>query len=182
MGRPGREQAVAGVGAALAVASVPLPYLRVGGDPLVVAFPVGGVGADALVAAAVLAGAVVSLLDHTRGEQLLGTVAGGLAAVVGVGWLIAAAGAGWPFDQVSAGPGLAVAMVAWGAVETADLLEPGRSHPEASRWTAVAAVGVCVVGTVGFLLVDGGVRLVPGALGVGAWLYALRWELAATRG
>jgi hypothetical protein len=39
-----------------------------------------------------------------------------------------------------------------------------------------------VAGTVGFLLVDGGVRLVPGALGVAAWLYAVRWELAATRG
>lgn len=182
MDRPGREQAVAGVGAALAVASVPLPYLGVGGDPLVVALPVGAVGADALVAGAVLAGAAVSLVDHTRGEQLLGTVAGGLAAAVGGCWLVAAAGAGWPFDQVSAGPGLAVAMVAWGGVETADLLDPGRSHPGASRWTAVAAVGVCVVGTVGFLLVDGGVRLLPGALAVASWLYAVRWELAATRG
>jgi len=181
MDRPGREQVVAGAGAVFAVASVPLPYLRVGGDPLVLLLPVGSVDVDGLVAAGVLAGAAVSLFDCTRGEQLLGTVAGGLAAVAGVDWLVATAGAGGPFGQVSAGSGLAVAMVAWGVVETAALLDPTRSHPRASRWTAVAAVGVCVAGTVGFLLVEGDIRLVPGALAVASWLYAVRWELGATR-
>jgi hypothetical protein len=182
MDYPGGERLAAGTGAALAVASIPLPYLRVGGDPVVLALPVGSVDADAVVAAAVLAGAAVSLVDHTRGEQLLGAVAGGLAAAVAVGWVAGAAGAGGPFGRLTAGSGLAVAMVAWGAVEVADLLEPGRSHPRVSRWAAVGAVAGCVAGTVGFLLVDGGVRLVPGALGVAAWLYAVRWELAAARG
>ncbi len=174
MDRPGREQAIAGTGAALAVASLPLPYLRVAGDPLVLALPAGVVDVDWVVAGAVLAGAVVSLVDHARGEQVLGTVAGGLAATVGLGWV---AGTG-----LAAGPGLAVATVAWGVVEVAALLDPRRSHPRVSRWVAVGAVAGCVAGTVGFLLVDGGGRLVPGALGVGAWLYALRWELTASRG
>jgi len=182
MDRPAREQVIAGAGAALAVASVPLPYLGVGGDPLVVAFPAGTADVNALVAAAVLAGAAVALRDHTRGEQLLGTVAGGLAAAVGVDWLAATAGAGGPFGQLSAGPGLVVAMVAWGIVEVAALLDPGRSHPRTPRWIAVTAVGVCVAGAAGFLVVDGAVRLVPGALGVVAWLYVVRWELEASRG
>lgn len=181
MDSPAREQAVAGAGAALAVASTPLPYLRAGGDPFLVTLPVGSVDADTVVAAAVLAGAAVALFDATRGEQLLGTVAGGLAAAVGVGWLAGTAGTGWPLGRLTAGPGLAVAMAAWGLVETAALLDPGRSHPRASRWVAVGAVGVCVAGTVGFLFVDGSVRLAPGALAVGAWLYAVRWEVTATR-
>jgi hypothetical protein len=181
MDYPSRARLAAGAGAALAVASVPLPYLRAGGDPVVLPLPVGDVGADAVVAAVVLAGAAVSLVDHTRGEQLLGAVTGGLAAAVAVGWVAGAAGAGGPFGRLTAGPGLAVAMVGWGVVEVADLLDPGRSHPRGSRWAAVGAVAGCVAGTVGFLLVDGGVRLVPGALGVAAWLYAVRWELAATR-
>jgi hypothetical protein len=182
MDPPAREQAVAGAGAALAVASTPLPYLRVGGDPLVLALPVGVVDADTVVAGAVLAGAVVSLFDATRGEQLLGVVAGGLATVVAVRWVAEAAGSGWPFGRLAAGPGLGVAMVAWGFVEVAALFDPRRSHPRVSRWVAVGAVGVCVAGTVGFLFVDGGIRLVPGGLGVGAWLYAVRWELTARRG
>jgi len=181
MDPPGRR-AVAGVGAALAVASTPLPYLRAGGDPLVVALPVGAVGADTVVAAAVLVGAAVSLFDATRGEQLLGAVAGGLAAAVAVGWAAGAAGVGPPLARLTAGPGLALAVVAWGVVEAAALLNPERSHPHVSRWAAVGAVAVCVVGTVGFLLVDGSLRLVAGPLAVAAWLYAVRWELAATRG
>lgn len=174
MNRPGREQAIAGTGVALAVASTPLPYLRVAGTPVVLTLPVGPVDVDWVVAGAVLAGAAVSLVDHARGEQLLGTVAGGLAATVGLGWVAG--------TDLAAGPGLAVAMVAWGVVEAAALLDPRRSHPRVSRWVAVGAVAGCVAGTVGFLLVDGAGRLVPGALGVGAWLYALRWELTASRG
>jgi len=181
MDPPGRR-AVAGVGAALAVASTPLPYLRVGGDPLAVALPAGAVGADVLVAAAVLAGAAVSLVDHTRGEQLLGAVAGGLAAAVGVGWLAGAAGVGPPLARLTAGSGLALAVVAWGVVEAAALLDPERSHPRVPRWAAVGAVAVCVVGTVGFLFLAGSFRLLPGVLAVAAWLYAVRWELVATRG
>ena len=174
MDRRGHRRALAGTGAALAVASLPLPYLCVAGDPLVLVSPVGAVDVDWVVAGAVLVGAVVSLVDHARGEQLLGTVAGGLAATVGLGWVAG--------TDLAAGPGLAVAMVAWGVVEAAALLDPGRSHPRVSRWVAVGAVAGCVAGTVGFLFVDGGGRLVPGALGVGAWLYALRWEVTATRG
>ena len=177
-----RERAVAGAGAALAVASTPLPYLRAGGEPILLALPVGVVSVDAVVAAAVLAGAAVSPFDATRGEQLLGVVAGGLATAVAAGWVAGAAGLGWPLDRVMAGSGLAVAMAAWGVVEVADLLDPGRSHPRTSRWAAVGAVAVCVAGTLGFLLVDGGVRLLPGSLAVAAWLYAVRWELTATRG
>lgn len=173
MARDGRGRVVAWTGVVLAVASVPLPYLRVGGGPLLLALPGGSLNADAAVAAAVLATAAVSLFDRTRGEQLLGTVAGGLAATVGVGWL---AGVG-----LSAGPGLAVAMAAWGCVEVADLLDPRLVHPRAPRWRAIVAVALAVGGTVGFLLADGTVRILPGVLAVATWVYAVRWELAATR-
>jgi hypothetical protein len=126
------------------------------------------------VAAAVLAGAAVGLVDHTRGEQLLGTVAGGLAAAVAVAW---AAGV-----DLTAGPGLAVAMVAWGFLEAADLFGPRLSHPRTPRSRPLVAVAVCVAGTVGFLLLAGWVRLPVGVLAVAAWLYAVRWELTASRG
>lgn len=160
-------------GVALAVASVPLGYLRLGGRPVTLTLPAGTVGLDALVAVAVLGSAGVALLDCTRGEQLLGAVAGGLAAAVGVSWVVGAA--------VSAGPGLPVAMVAWALVEVADLLDPRLAHPATPRRLAVAAVGLAAASTVAFLTVGGPVRLLSGVLAVAAWLYAVRWELGAVR-
>jgi hypothetical protein len=138
-------------------------------------------------AALVVGGAAIALVEYTRGEQVLGVLFALLLATTVVGPLFVPELTGVPEA------GLWLLFVGWLLVDAADNLDPRLSNERAERWVALAALAV--LGTAGSVFlwlhrqyIEVGLTgpaeiLLPasGAIAIAAWLVAFWWEWTATR-
>lgn len=183
-----RRGLLALAGAGWALASLAFPYATLSGPNRTVRIAASLSPRSPLLALPVLviSGAVLAVIDSTRGEQLLGALfAVALLATV-VGPLFVADRTGHP------GPGLWLLLVGWILVDAADDLDPALSNSRADRRVALGALAVLLVAGSMFLWRYQPVRdphdlarttlvAVSALVATVAWLTAAAWEWTAER-
>lgn len=180
----GREL-LAAFGASCALASLALPYATLSGAGLDVQVAASLGARSPLLALPVLvvAGALLSLFDTTRGEQVLGLLFAALLVATVLGPLVVPDLSGWPE------PGLWLLLAGWVLVDAADDL--ALSNPRAERRVVLGALTSLLVAGSAFLYLHrvaltGGwttpllvVWLATGAVALGSWITAFVWEWTA---
>lgn len=178
------RRALTALGAGCALVSLAFPYatIEAAGRRVSVAVALDPRSPLLVLGLLVLVGAALSMVDATRGEQVLGLLFAAVLVGAVLGPLVVVDSTGYPE------PGIWLLLAGWVFVDLADGLDPAREHPRVGRWLPVAALVVTLLAGSAFLWVDrlavtGGWTTArtaawagTGAVAVGAWITAAGWE------
>lgn len=181
------RRALTALGAGCALASLAFPYatIEAAGRQVSVAVALDPRSPLLVLGLLVLVGAALSMVDATRGEQVLGLLFAAVLVGAVLGPLVVVDSTGYPE------PGSWLLLAGWVLVDAGADLDPTREHARFGRWVPVGALAVLLLAGSAFLWVD---RLavttgwttayavawvVTGSVAVGAWLVAAAWEYTA---
>lgn len=189
MTSPPVRRAAATLGAAAAMGSLARPYATIGSADRVVSVAVALDPRSPMLAFGILVtvSAAVAVVDHTRGEQLLGILFAVVLVAGVLGPLVV------PEFRGAPEPGLWLLLIGWVLVDVADDLDPDRRHPRFGRWLAVDALTMLLLSgsvflwvhrtavTTGWTVTLRVAWLASGVVAVAGWLVAAAWEWTAER-